>query len=104
MSGPPPDTPYRPRAAATATTANISTSTPAMIRFRVFGSTPSSLTGPAQRPAGDRLVAGLLPGTPDRGRLLRTRHSSVTVQARRRRRPGRAGAPARRRARGRGPA
>ncbi|EKX60016.1 hypothetical protein STRIP9103_04212 [Streptomyces ipomoeae 91-03] len=30
---------YLPTAAATATTANISTSTPAMIRLRVFGST-----------------------------------------------------------------
>ncbi|MDH6435307.1 hypothetical protein M2158_003784 [Streptomyces sp. SAI-144] len=30
---------YLPRAAANATTTNIITSTPAMIRFRVFGST-----------------------------------------------------------------
>ncbi|SCD73107.1 hypothetical protein GA0115246_105276 [Streptomyces sp. SolWspMP-sol7th] len=30
---------YWPTAAATATTTNIITSTPAMIRFRVFGST-----------------------------------------------------------------
>ncbi|MFI6473397.1 MULTISPECIES: hypothetical protein [unclassified Streptomyces] len=30
----------QPTAAATATTTNISTSTPAMIRFLVFGSTP----------------------------------------------------------------
>lgn len=51
---------YFPSAAARATTTNISTSAPAMIRFRVFGSTPSSLTGRAERPAGDRLVTGLL--------------------------------------------
>lgn len=31
---------YLPTAAATITTTNISTSAPAMIRFRVFGSTP----------------------------------------------------------------
>jgi aryl-alcohol dehydrogenase-like predicted oxidoreductase len=52
--------PGQPRAAATATTTSISTSTPAMIRLRVFGSTAPSLTGRAERAAGDRLVTGLL--------------------------------------------
>jgi hypothetical protein len=39
---------YFPTAAATITTTNISTSTAAMIRLRVFGSTASSLAGHAE--------------------------------------------------------
>src|SRR5690606_36771649 len=49
---------YLPSAAANSTTTNISTSAQAMIRFLLFGSTPSSLIGRAERPSGDRLISG----------------------------------------------